>query len=96
MKAHDRDEQILRACAKLVQSGACYKTITREQLATAVGCAEGLINYRFGTMDRLRSELMHWAVRHHELSVIAQGLTHGCKIARRAPWNVLADARELI
>ena len=96
MKTAARLDQLMRSAAQLVENGDCYLVITREQIANTAGCAPALINFHYETMGRFRDDLMRWAVKHRHLPIIAQGLAHGCKIARRAPWNVLADAREII
>lgn len=96
MKAHERDDQLMRAAAKLVASGGCYLTLSREEIAKAADCAPTLVNHRFITMERFREDLMRWAVKTRNLPIIAQGLAHRDRTARRAPWNVQADARNLL
>lgn len=96
MKAKDRDEQLFRSAAELAASGECYLTLTREQIAARAKCAPTLVSYRFKTMERFRVDLMRWAIRDKWLVIIAQGLAHGDKYAKRAPWYVQAQAKELL
>tara|TARA_R110000868_G_scaffold131449_1_gene341537 strand:- start:329 stop:619 length:291 start_codon:yes stop_codon:yes gene_type:complete len=96
MKAADRNDKLMSAAARLVSSGGCYLTLSREEIAKAAKCAPTLINHHFVTMERFRQDLMRWAVRTRCLPIIAQGLAHRDRTARRAPWDVQSNARDLL
>lgn len=72
-KTDVRKDEILRAALTLaVRDG--YKNVTRVTIAEFIGVAETTVQYHFGTMARLRSELMRYAVKQGNVRVVAQGL----------------------
>jgi len=68
-----RRDEILTAALALAEQSS-YKTISRAQIAKAVGVSEAAIQYHFHTMARLRGDLMRAAIKRECLPVIAQGL----------------------
>lgn len=84
LKPDIRKENILKAALKLAAVGN-YLVVTRDEIAKAVGVTGPALQYHFGTMARLRNELMRYAVRHRHPRVVAQGL------ATRNPQALKAD-----
>lgn len=80
-----RKDAILTVALKLAEKHG-YQKITRDQVASEAGVSAGVINQRFGTMERLRVELMRRAVKTKCLAVIAQGLV------AKNPHAMKADA----
>lgn len=68
-----RKQQIIEVAADLSEEHG-YLRFTRDQVAGRIGCATGLINHHFGTMNQLRRSVMRYAVTEHRLKIIAQGL----------------------
>ena len=95
MKANERDEQLLAAAARI----ACdvgYMQITREAVAEAAGVSPAVISHRFGTMVNFKRDLMRYAIRKQVLPIVAQGLAVGDRFARRAPYHVQQNARDIL
>lgn len=75
MKKHpwERKQDIMRAALRVAKREG-YLNITRQLVSKECPCSTGLVSHYFGTIDNLRTELMHEAVRIVDLDVIAQGL----------------------
>lgn len=69
-----------------------YLNLTRDALADAAGCSQGLVTKRFGSMAKLRKEVMRAAVNLEVLEVIAQGIAAKDPVAMRAPAELKARA----
>ena len=68
-----RRELILEAAVALATTDH-YQKITRQAIADEAGIAPTLVTHYFGTMTRIRRDIMRYAVRNECLKVIAQGL----------------------
>ena len=80
----DRKEQILIAALKVAGRPGGWAKLTRDAVAKEAGCAEGLPSKYFGTMVAFRRAIMRAAIQDWNLSVIAQGLAAGDKVAVKA------------
>jgi len=87
--------ELLDAAIHLAQD-INYCEITREQLATAAGCATGTVSNTFGSMSDFKAALMREAIARQSPGIIAQGLCHKCPIARSAPAALKSYAATLI
>lgn len=79
-----RLQRILAAAVDLAVVNG-YQNITRHEVAMAAGCAPGLVNVYFDTMESLREAIMREAIRREVLPVVAQGLSVGDPGAAAAP-----------
>ena len=81
---HDRKDQILKAAIKVAARPGGWARLTREAVAKEAECAEGLPSKYFGTMVNFKRAIMRAAIQDWNLSVIAQGLAAGDKVALKA------------
>lgn len=95
LKPTDRKKQILDAALDLAERRG-YSTITRDSIATAAGCAPGLVSAYFGTMINFRRDIMRAAIREERLPIIAQGLAAKDPHARKAPDPLKQAALETL
>lgn len=77
-------ELILRAALYLAEREG-FSTFTRDSVAAKAGCAQGLVNHHYGTMQQLRRAVMGEAIRTRNLKVLAQGLALRDRRAMGAP-----------
>lgn len=82
-----RREQILSVAVDLSKTDGYHK-ITREQIAAKCGISPSLIRRYFGTMPKLRRDIMRAAVRGEVVEIIAQGLAVSDDHAKKAPNNL--------
>ena len=73
LKPEVRKPEIL-AVALTLASDRGYTQITRNEIAYHVGVSGSAVQYHFGTMAKLRVELMRYAVKQRHPRVVAQGL----------------------
>lgn len=71
-----------------------YNKVTRDQIADHAGVATGTINSHFGTMLKLRRDIMRAAIAGQVLEIIAQGLSHNDPHAKKAPPGLKRKAIE--
>lgn len=64
---------ILNTALKLATKSR-YDRVTRQGIATAAHMAAGLINYYFGDMDTVRTELLKLAIQSERWDVVAPAL----------------------
>lgn len=84
LQPDDRKQQILTAAIKVAARPGGWARLTREAVAREAGCAEGLPSKYFGTMVNFKRAIMRAAIHDWNLSVIAQGLASGDKVAAKA------------
>ena len=95
MHPTDRKAEIL-AAALISARRHGYRSVSREAIAQKAGCSPALVSAYFGTMKRLRREIMSAAVARGDLPVLAQGLVAGDAKARSAPEELrLAALRSM-
>lgn len=73
LKPDVRKDQILTKALELAAQSH-YLKLTRDTIADALEISGPAIQYHFGTMGRMRRELMRAAVKREDLTVISQGL----------------------
>jgi AcrR family transcriptional regulator len=77
-----RKEEIM-AAALILAAKSSYTCITRDEIAGRVGVSGSAVQYHFGTMAKLRTELMRYAVKQRDPRVVAQGLAvRDCQAAK--------------
>ena len=84
LQPDDRKDQILKAAIKVAARPGGWGRLTRDAVAKEAGCAEGLPSKYFGTMVNFKRAIMRSAIHDWNLSVIAQGLAAGDKVAMKA------------
>ena len=83
MQPKERRDQLLAVAVELsVKLG--YNRVTKEDIAKKAGVTPGLINNYFGTMTKLRRQIIRTAIRDEILEVIAQGLINNDPHAKKA------------
>jgi AcrR family transcriptional regulator len=95
LKPAVRKEEILAAALKLAAKHG-YTQVTRDDIADKVGVGGGAIHYHFGTMAKLRTELMRYAVKQRHPRVVAQGLAGRNRHALKADDALKQLAREAV
>lgn len=91
MKPEVRREYILGVALDLAEVKH-YLKITRFQLAEQCDISEGLVTHYFGTMTKLRRDIIRHAIKERRLPIIAQGLTSNDPHARKAPPELQREA----
>lgn len=82
-KPEIRKEAIITAALYLAEQ-THYRDLTRDQIGLRCGITGTAIMYHFGTMIKLRRDIMRAAVKQERLRVIAQGLIYNDTHARKA------------
>lgn len=88
----DRRYEILMAAIAIAEVPGGFSTITRESVATKVGCADSLVSRYFGTMPTFKRDIMRAAVAKDNLSIIAQGLALSNPYAQKASDEIKTKA----
>ena len=70
-----RRNNILHTAIKLSKSHG-YILLTREMIAKEAGISVALVTRYFGTMSKLKAEVMTYAIDNEILSIISQGLAN--------------------
>lgn len=78
-----RKQQILTAALE-VSRDSNYMEITKKSVALKAGVSMGLVNVYFGTMEKLRKEIMRAAVKREIYPIILQGLIRKDRYALKA------------
>lgn len=78
-------DRILDAAIDLATERGWPTGIIRDEVAARAGVATGTVNWCFGTIDKLRDQVMTTAIERQLTGIIAQGLAAGSIIARGAP-----------
>ncbi len=90
-------EQILDKAMQL-SARKGFRNVTRQDLATAVGCATGSISYHFKTMRKLQGAMVDHAIVTKNLVVLGQALAEqppNAYAAKAPPELKRAAARTL-
>ena len=93
-KAERRDE-ILSAALRLANKDN-YLAITRDAIAEEAGVSIGLVTFHFGTMIKLRRDVMRAAIKGSLVKIVAEGLAYGDPHARKAPDELKKKAAEIL
>ena len=83
-----RADQIVEAALGLIEAGAHYSRVTRDEIAEVCGITGTAVQYHFPTMQQLRRSIMRAAVKRGSLMCIAQGLVDGDAQALKADATV--------
>ena len=86
-----RREQCIEAALELSKSKPYYR-VTRNEIADAVGIAGTVVQWHFGTVCKMRRDIMRAAIRTERLDVIAQGIANQDAHAMKAPADLRARA----
>lgn len=86
-------DRILTAAVEIAATRG-WRSLTRDAVAGATGLAQGTINLRWGTVDRLRAAVMRDAVARGLLDVVAAGLGEQHPDALAAPLEMRRAALE--
>ena len=73
-----------------------YNNITRDNVAEGAGVSMGLVTRYFGTMCKLKRQVMRYAIKNEIAEIIAQGLANGDNHAKKAPPELKAEAATLL
>ena len=92
MKPNDRKAEILEAAINVASRPGGWGRLTREAVAKEAKCAEGLPSKYFGTMTNFKRAIMRAAIAGKNLSVIAQGLAAGDKVAAKIDDAIKREA----
>lgn len=89
---HARERgKILDAAVKLATDGS-YVDIRRKSVAQAAGVADASINVYFGTMDKLRSQVIQYAMENKLLAIIRQAVVSKHPLAEKMPKELIREA----
>lgn len=89
-----RKEELLLAAIEVSKEKG-YRHIVRSEVAERAGVSTGLIQYYFGSIADLRSQIMHAAVDRGVPEIVFQGLAVSDTIALNAPIELRAAALKL-
>lgn len=83
MTPEERRESILKAAHTIaLESG--YMSINRRTVARKAGVSDSLVNKYFAGSDAICEAVMLIALKNHDVKILAEGLVHGHKVAKRA------------
>jgi AcrR family transcriptional regulator len=75
-------QTILTAAVGLAETRG-YRAVYKRNIASVLGCGMGTINYHWGTMDALRTEIVREALRTGNRRVVGQAVALGDRIVAR-------------
>lgn len=90
-----RRKQILNVAVNLAKNKGYHK-ITRDEIASGANIAAGLVSHYFGTMIKLRRDIIRAAISQGIPEIIAQGLANNDDHAKKAPVELKRQALDLI
>ena len=88
-----RSAEILATAVKLAKKEG-FRKLTRAGIAQTAKVSTGLVSRYFGSMDKMKDEVMKVAVRERILPIVADGLADRHKVAVRAPEDLKRQAAE--
>ncbi len=91
MKPKNRKQLILKAAVKIARKKG-YNILTREEVAYRAKVSKALVSHYFGTIEKLRTEIMAYAIENLEYSIIVQGLAIKDKRVKRISCNLKYEA----
>ena len=95
LEPKERREQLLKVALKRANVVG-YTNITREDIAHHAECSTGTVSTVFGTIPKLKRDVMRHAIKVGALKVIGQGLMAGDRHARKAPEELKTQAKQYI
>lgn len=90
-----RRKQILNIAVNLSKTKGYHK-LTRDEIAVGADIAAGLVSHYFGTMIKLRRDIIREAITQKIPEIIAQGLANNDDHAKKAPTELKRQALDLI
>jgi AcrR family transcriptional regulator len=66
-------QTILNAGVELAKTRG-YRDVFKRNIATVLGCGMGTVNYHWGTMDELRTAIVHEAIRKEIKPIVLQAV----------------------
>lgn len=87
----DRSAHVFKCAVKLMERHG-YTRVSRSAIAESAECSPALVNVYFGTMGKLRAEVLRHAVRESNLTLLAQGIVARHRVALAAPAALKARA----
>lgn len=91
----ERRTAIMAAALELAEATG-FGNITRDGVAQRAGVAVGSVNHEFGTIAKLRDEVMAQAVAREILPIIAQGLACNHPALQNAPGELKSAALAVV
>ena len=93
--ADDRREQCIEAALELARHKPYYR-VTRNEIADAVGVAGSVVQWHFGTVKKMRRQIMRAAIAVERLDIIGQGIANQDPHALKAPADLRTRALEAL
>lgn len=90
-----RRDNILNVAVEMAKSDGYHK-ITRDGIAEKAGVSMGLVTRYFGTMKKLRRDIMGAAITKKIPEIIAQGIANGDSRAKKVSGELKTQAINLI
>lgn len=94
-KADDRREECIQAALELAKDKP-YWRVSRNEIADAVGVAGSVVQWHFGTVKKMRRQIMRAAIQAERLDIIAQGIANQDPYALRAPTELQTRALQTL
>lgn len=91
LKPEARKEQIITAALSLAENSH-YLTVTRSEIAKALGVSGPAVQYHVKSMKHLRGELVKAAIKRKVLAVVAQAILLGNEEVQAAPEALKLEA----
>lgn len=79
-----KTQELILATAMQLANLKGYKRVTREDIASRLEMAEGLVSYHFGTMKKLQAAMVERAVESENLKLLGQALADRHPVAMKA------------
>ena len=95
LDAEKRRKQMLDA-ATLLAVNSHYTTVTREAVASAVGCTEPLVTHYFGSMENLKRGILIRAIESENFTILQQAIINKDEALRYVARDILSAAVEAI
>lgn len=73
-----------------------YHKLRRDNIAAKAEVSQGLIRYHFGTVEKLRREVMREAIRKKLIPIVAQGIAMRDINALKAPLSLKKQATKYL
>jgi AcrR family transcriptional regulator len=89
--ADARREQCIEAALELSKDKPYYR-VTRNEIADAVGVAGSVVQWHFGTVVKMRRQIMRAAIAAERLDIISQGIANQDPHALKAPAELRTRA----
>lgn len=92
---NQRKQLILTTAVKICER-VDYSKLTSSQIADKLKISRSLINRYFGSIGKLRREVLKYAIKNEVLPIVVQGLINKDRLAKNAPFALKEKAASLI